>query len=115
MTDGLFSGVSSCLGIGHVSPEAAEGGSIGLVEDGDLIKIDIPRRTIDLILSDEEFAARRAAMDAKGEAAWQPAKPRPRKVSVALQSYAAMTTSAARGAVRDLSQLRKAEIGRAHV
>ncbi|MBB5706900.1 dihydroxy-acid dehydratase [Sphingopyxis panaciterrulae] len=108
ITDGRFSGGTSGLSIGHVSPEAAEGGAIGLVEDGDLIKIDIPRRTIDLILSDEEFAARRAAMDVKGEAAWQPAKPRPRKVSVALQAYAAMTTSAARGAVRDLSQLRKA-------
>ena len=108
ITDGRFSGGTSGLSIGHVSPEAAEGGAIALVEDGDLIKIDIPARTIDLMIPDEELAARRAAMEARGEAAWQPAKPRPRKVSVALQAYAAMTTSAARGAVRDLSQLRKA-------
>src|SRR3546814_11892769 len=76
-SDGRFSGGTSGLSIGHVSPEAAEGGAIGLVEDGDLIKIDIPRRTSDLILSDERFAARRAAMDARGVAAWQPAKPHP--------------------------------------
>ena len=106
ITDGRFSGGTSGLSIGHVSPEAAEGGAIGLVENGDLIEIDIPGRTIRLTLSDEELAARRAAMEAKGEAAWQPEKPRPRKVSVALQAYAAMTTSAARGAVRDLSQLK---------
>src|SRR3546814_5383024 len=68
ITDGRFSGGTSGLSIGHVSPEAAEGGAIGLVEDGDLIKIDIPRRTIELILSDEAFAARRAALEAKGEA-----------------------------------------------
>src|SRR3546814_7675024 len=75
ITDGRFSGGTSGLSIGHVSPEAAEGGAIGLVENGDLIKIDIPKRTIDLILSDADLVARRAAMDAKGEAAWQPAGP----------------------------------------
>ena len=95
ITDGRFSGGTSGLSIGHVSPEAAEGGAIGLVEDGDTIEIDIPGRTIRLALSDEELASRRAAMEAKGEGAWQPAKPRPRKVSVALQAYAAMPTSAA--------------------
>ena len=106
ITDGRFSGGTSGLSIGHVSPEAAEGGAIGLVEDGDRIEIDIPGRTIRLAVSDEVLAARRAAMEANGEAAWQPAKPRPRKVSAALQAYAAMTTSAARGAVRDVSQLK---------
>ncbi|MFC0588084.1 dihydroxy-acid dehydratase [Novosphingobium aquiterrae] len=104
LTDGRFSGGTSGLSIGHVSPEAAEGGEIGLVEPGDRIEIDIPNRTIHLAVSDAELATRRAAQD---EAGWHPAKPRPRKVSVALQAYAAMTTSAARGAVRDLSQLRK--------
>ncbi|PKB24908.1 dihydroxyacid dehydratase [Novosphingobium kunmingense] len=102
LTDGRFSGGTSGLSIGHVSPEAAEGGEIGLVQPGDRIEIDIPNRTIHLDVSDAELATRRAAQD---EAGWQPAKPRPRKVSVALQAYAAMTTSAARGAVRDLSQL----------
>ena len=106
ITDGRFSGGTSGLSIGHVSPEAAEGGTIGLVENGDRIEIDIPSRTITLAVPNAELAARRAAMEAKGEAAWQPEKPRPRKVSVALQAYAAMTTSAARGAVRDLSQLK---------
>jgi len=102
LTDGRFSGGTSGLSIGHVSPEAAEGGTIGLVQNGDRIEIDIPNRTIHLAVSDEELAQRRAAQDAKG---WQPAKERPRKVSVALQAYAAMTTSAARGAIRDISQL----------
>ena len=102
LTDGRFSGGTSGLSIGHASPEAAEGGEIGLVEPGDRIEIDIPARTIHLAVSDEELGRRRAAQDAKG---WQPAKERPRKVSVALQAYAAMTTSAARGAVRDISQL----------
>jgi dihydroxy-acid dehydratase len=106
ITDGRFSGGTSGLSIGHVSPEAAEGGTIGLVEPGDRIEIDIPNRTIHLAVSDEELAARRAAMEAKGDASWQPAEPRPRKVSTALQAYAAMTTSAARGAVRDVSQLK---------
>ena len=102
LTDGRFSGGTSGLSIGHVSPEAAEGGEIGLVEPGDRIEIDIPNRTIHLAVSDEELSRRRAAQEAKG---WKPAQDRPRKVSVALQAYAAMTTSAARGAVRDLSQL----------
>ncbi|MDQ4420641.1 dihydroxy-acid dehydratase [Sphingobium sp. DEHP117] len=106
ITDGRFSGGTSGLSIGHVSPEAAEGGAIGLVETGDRIEIDIPGRRISLAISDEELAARRAAMEARGDAAWQPAKERPRKVSPALQAYAAMTTSAARGAVRDVSQIR---------
>ena len=107
VTDGRFSGGTSGLSIGHVSPEAAEGGAIGLVQNGDRIEIDIPARTIRLAISDADLAARRAAMDAQGDRAWQPAKPRPRKVSVALQAYAAMTTSAARGAVRDVSQLKR--------
>ena len=106
ITDGRFSGGTSGLSIGHVSPEAAEGGTIGLVENGDSISIDIHARSIVLNVSEAELAARRAAMEAKGDAAWRPAKPRPRKVSVALQAYAAMTTSAARGAVRDVSQLK---------
>jgi dihydroxy-acid dehydratase len=102
LTDGRFSGGTSGLSIGHVSPEAAEGGLIGLVETGDRIEIDIPGRTINLAVTDEVLAERRAAQQAKG---WHPAKPRPRQVSVALKAYAAMTTSAARGAVRDVSQL----------
>lgn len=103
-TDGRFSGGTSGLSIGHASPEAAEGGEIGLVQDGDMIAIDIPARTINLLVSDEELAARRAAQDAAG---WHPAQERPRRVSTALQAYAAMTTSAARGAVRDVSQLKR--------
>jgi dihydroxy-acid dehydratase len=102
LTDGRFSGGTSGLSIGHASPEAAEGGLIGLVENGDLIEIDIPSRTINLAVPDDVLAARRAVQDAKG---WEPAKERPRKVSTALQAYAAMTTSAARGAVRDVAQL----------
>jgi len=105
ITDGRFSGGTSGLSIGHVSPEAAEGGVIGLVEDGDMIEIDIPGRTINLAVSDEDLAARRSSMEARGAAAWHAAKPRTRKVSAALKAYAAMTTSAARGAVRDVSQL----------
>ncbi len=102
LTDGRFSGGTSGLSIGHASPEAAEGGAIGLVETGDVIAIDIPGRTINLQVSDEVLAERRAAQDAKG---WQPEQPRKRFVSQALQAYAAMTTSAARGAVRDVSQI----------
>jgi len=105
-TDGRFSGGSSGLVIGHASPEAAEGGAIGLVEEGDMIDIDIPNRTINLRISDETLAARRVAMEAKGADAWKPVN-RERYVSQALQAYAALTTSADRGAVRDLSQLRK--------
>jgi dihydroxy-acid dehydratase len=103
LTDGRFSGGTSGLSIGHASPEAAEGGAIGLVETGDRIEIDIPGRTIHLAVSDDVLASRRAAQDAKG---WQPAAPRKRVVSQALKAYAAMTTSAARGAVRDISQLK---------
>ena len=99
VTDGRFSGGSSGLSIGHVSPEAAEGGAIGLVEDGDRIEIDIPNRTIHLAVEDAVMAARREAQEAKG---WKPAKERPRKVSKALKAYAMHTTSAAKGAVRDI-------------
>ncbi|MCU6432744.1 dihydroxy-acid dehydratase [Undibacterium sp. Jales W-56] len=105
-TDGRFSGGSSGLVIGHASPEAAEGGAIGLVEEGDMIDIDIPQRSINLRISDATLAERRAAMEAKGEAAWLPVN-RDRYVSQALQAYAALTTSADRGAVRDLSQLKR--------
>lgn len=107
LTDGRFSGGTSGLSIGHVSPEAAEGGAIALVEDGDRIEIDIPNRTIHLAVSDAEMDRRRAAMDAKGDAAWMPVSKRDRAISPALQAYAAMTTSAARGAIRDVSQLKR--------
>ncbi|WP_020393559.1 dihydroxy-acid dehydratase [Thiolinea disciformis] len=106
ITDGRFSGGTSGLSIGHVSPEAAEGGAIGLIEEGDLIDIDIPNRTIYVRVSDEVLANRRNAMDAKGSAGWKPVK-RERQVSAALKAYAAMTTSASRGAVRDVSQLER--------
>ena len=106
LTDGRFSGGTSGLSIGHVSPEAAEGGLIGLVEEGDRIRIDIPQRSIELLVDDEELAARRARMEALGNDAWQPHK-RKRYVSAALQAYAALTTSAAQGAVRDVDQLRR--------
>ncbi|WP_334034407.1 dihydroxy-acid dehydratase [Burkholderia cepacia] len=99
ITDGRFSGGSSGLSIGHVSPEAAEGGEIGLLENGDAIEIDIPNRSINVLVSDDELRRRRAAMEERGERAWQPEK-RQRRVSGALRAYAAMTTSAARGAVR---------------
>jgi dihydroxy-acid dehydratase len=99
VTDGRFSGGSSGLCIGHLSPEAAEGGLVGLVEDGDIVEIDIPNRRIHLAVDDTTIATRRAAMEAKGAGAWKPAT-RKRKVSAALRAYAAMTTSAARGAVR---------------
>jgi len=102
ITDGRFSGGTSGLSIGHVSPEAAEGGVIGLVEAGDRIEIDIPARTIKLVVSDEELTRRRAAMQARGADAWKPAKPRKRHVTTALRAYAALTTSAARGAVREI-------------
>ncbi|AUL45837.1 dihydroxy-acid dehydratase [Bordetella trematum] len=105
-TDGRFSGGSSGLVIGHASPEAAEGGAIGLVQDGDVIEIDIPQRRIHLAVSDAELASRRAAMQARGEQAWTPVN-RERVVSQALQAYAALATSADRGAVRDLSQLKR--------
>ena len=107
ITDGRFSGGTSGLSIGHASPEAAEGGTIGLVENGDTIAIDIPARSMNLLVSDDELARRRAAQEARGADAWSPVHPRKRKVSAALQAYAAMTTSAARGAVRDVTQLKR--------
>jgi dihydroxy-acid dehydratase len=97
VTDGRFSGGSSGLSIGHVSPEAAEGGLIGLVRDGDLIAIDIPARSIRLEVEPAELERRRVAQEAAG---WRPASPRKRKVSAALRAYAMLTTSAAHGAVR---------------
>ena len=106
LTDGRFSGGTSGLSIGHVSPEAAAGGAIALIENGDRIRIDIPGRSIDVLLDEAEFARRRATMDARGEHAWKPAKPRPRKVSTALRAYAMLCTSADRGAVRDLEKIR---------
>jgi dihydroxy-acid dehydratase len=104
ITDGRFSGGSSGLCIGHISPEAAEGGSLALVEEGDCIEIDIPKRILRVALSDSELEGRRKAMNAKGSAAFKPVK-RDRQVSPALQAYAALTTSASRGAVRDLKQI----------
>jgi dihydroxy-acid dehydratase len=104
ITDGRFSGGTSGLSIGHCSPEAAEGGTIGLVEEGDRIEIDIPNRHIHLAVADEVLAQRRQSMEAKAGDAWRPIG-RDRVVSQALRAYAALTTSAARGAVRDLSQL----------
>jgi dihydroxy-acid dehydratase len=103
ITDGRFSGGTSGLSIGHVSPEAAEGGAIGLVEEGDRIRIDIPRRSIELLIDEATLSARRAAMNERGEAAWMP--DRKREVSTALRAYAMMATSAAKGAVRDVDQL----------
>ncbi|WP_420970501.1 dihydroxy-acid dehydratase [Bradyrhizobium sp. B120] len=104
ITDGRFSGGSSGLSIGHVSPEAAEGGLIGLVEEGDIIEFDIPNRKVNLRVDDAELKRRRAAMEAKGNAAWKPAAPRKRAVSTALKAYAAFASSAAKGAVRILPE-----------
>ncbi|MDX2502876.1 MAG: dihydroxy-acid dehydratase [Gammaproteobacteria bacterium] len=106
LTDGRFSGGTSGLSIGHASPEAAEGGAIALIEEGDLIEIDIPNRKIDVKISTEELSQRRKVMEGKGDKAWQPTN-RVRHVSQALQAYAAMTTSASRGAVRDVTQLKR--------
>jgi dihydroxy-acid dehydratase len=97
VTDGRFSGGSSGLSICHISPEAAEGGTLALVEDGDIIEIDIPERRIRLVIDDAKLEARHKQQQAKG---WQPAAPRKRAISGALRAYAAMTTSAAKGAVR---------------
>ena len=102
VTDGRFSGGTSGLSIGHISPEAAEGGAIALIEEGDLIAIDIPARSIDVLVDDATLAQRRAAMEAKGAGAWKPAEPRKRQVTTALRAYAAFATSAARGAVREV-------------
>jgi len=104
LTDGRFSGGTSGLSIGHVSPEAAEQGEIGLIEENDRIEIDIPNRTINLIIDDTLLAQRKIKMNAKGKNAWKP-KPRIRKVSQALRAYALMTTSADKGAIRDISKL----------
>ncbi|WP_082130379.1 dihydroxy-acid dehydratase [Kiloniella spongiae] len=104
LTDGRFSGGTSGLSIGHASPEAAQGGAIGLVEAGDAIEIDIPNRTINVLVSAEELDMRRKAMDAKGKDGWKPVKPRDRKVSSALKAYAHFTTSADKGAYRDVDQ-----------
>ncbi|WP_127522716.1 dihydroxy-acid dehydratase [Mesorhizobium sp. Z1-4] len=102
ITDGRFSGATSGLSVGHVSPEAASGGAIGLVRDGDVIEFDIPNRTVNLAVSDDELASRRAEQDKKG---WKPEAPRKRNVTTALKAYAAFATSAAKGAVRDLGDL----------
>jgi dihydroxy-acid dehydratase len=102
VTDGRFSGGTSGLSIGHVSPEAAAGGNIGLVRQGDMIRIDIPNRTIDIMVSDAELETRRAEQDKQG---WKPVEARPRKVTPALKAFAKLATSADKGAVRDLSQL----------
>ncbi len=103
LTDGRFSGGTSGLSIGHVSPEAASGGAIGLVREGDTIEIDIPNRSINLVITDAEMTHRRATMDASGKQAWKPVVMRPRKISAALRAYAAMVTSADKGAVRDVT------------
>ena len=100
ITDGRFSGGTSGLSIGHVSPEAGEGGNIALIAEGDMIEIDIPNRTMNVLLSDEELAQRRADMEAKGDAAWKPAEQRKRKVSKALRVYAANVGNASQGAIR---------------
>ena len=92
--------------VGHVTPEAFVGGTIALVEEGDLVEIDIPNRMIRLAVPDEELARRRAAINALNGSGWKP-KARERRVSAALQAYAALTTSAARGAVRDVTQVQK--------
>jgi len=109
VTDGRFSGGTSGLSIGHISPEAAEGGLIALVEEGDRIRIDVPERRIDLLVSDAEIERRRGAMATRGPEAYRPV--RERSVSAALKAYALMTTSAARGAVRDISQLQSKPAG----
>jgi dihydroxy-acid dehydratase len=104
ITDGRFSGGSSGLSIGHVSPEAAEGGLIGLAEEGDIVEFDIPNRKVNLAVDDAELERRRTAMVAKGKAAWKPSAPRKRAVSTALKAYAAFASSAAKGAVRILPE-----------
>ena len=105
LTDGRFSGGTSGLSIGHASPEAAAGGNIALVRDGDRILIDIPNRSINVELSTAELTNRRADMEAKGKDAWKPAQPRQRRVTAALKAYALLTTSADQGAVRNLEML----------
>ncbi len=104
LTDGRFSGGTSGLSIGHASPEAAEGGAIGLVREGDIIEIDIPNRTVNVLVNDAEMAKRRAEQDRLG---WKPAQPRKRRVTTALKAYAAFVTSASKGAVRDTEAINK--------
>jgi dihydroxy-acid dehydratase len=104
LTDGRFSGGTSGLSIGHASPEAAAGGAIGLVREGDKILINIHERSINLLVSDEEIAHRRHEQDKKG---WKPVEQRPRKVTTALKAYALLATSADKGAVRDKALLEK--------
>ena len=99
ITDGRFSGGTSGLSIGHISPEAASGGNIGLVQDGDIIEINIPERSINVLVSDEELANRRAKEEARGKDAFS-AKGRNRTISKALRSYASMVSSADKGGVR---------------
>ncbi|NQU57137.1 MAG: dihydroxy-acid dehydratase, partial [Rhodospirillales bacterium] len=103
LTDGRFSGATSGLSVGHVSPEAAAGGAIGLIENGDIIEFDIPQRSVNLKISDDDLAKRRETMETKGKDSWKPN--RTRVVSQALRAYAALATSADRGAVRDVSQV----------
>ena len=114
ITDGRFSGGTSGLSVGHISPEAAEGGNIGLIEEGDIISINIHQRTINVKLSEDVLAERRRHMEARGAAAWSPGD-RPRHVSRALEAYGLMVTSAARGAVRDVSQLKHSRANGRHV
>ena len=102
ITDGRFSGGTSGLSIGHVSPEAGAGGNIALIRHGDIICIDIPNRSINVILSDTELLSRRKAQESIG---WRPSEHRPRSISAALKAYAKLATSADKGAVRDMSQL----------
>lgn len=104
LTDGRFSGGTSGLSIGHVSPEAAAGGAIGLVRNGDKIKIDIPNRSINVLLNSDELESRRTEQDKVG---WKPVEPRPRKVTAALKAYALLATSADMGAVRDIEKLER--------
>ena len=107
ITDGRFSGGTSGLSIGHASPEAASGGAIALIEEGDLVEIDIPNRTINVAVAEDVLASRRDAMNARGENAWQPEEVRPRNVTTALKAYALLATSADKGAVRDLTGLKR--------
>ena len=100
ITDGRFSGGTSGLSIGHVSPEAAEGGNIGLLEEGDIIKIDIPNRSINVEISEDALRSRRNQMESRGADAWRPKEERPRKVSRALKAYASLVANASQGAVR---------------
>jgi dihydroxy-acid dehydratase len=103
ITDGRFSGGSSGLSVGHVSPEAAEGGAIGLIEEGDMVSFDIPSRKVEVLVEPAELERRRAAMDAKGPDGWKPN--RNRVVTQALEAYGLLATSASRGAVRDITQI----------